>query len=196
MATEIENGVGNSSKLKVDNKNRAHTQSLSISYEDFAVLNGDSFGVLAPVVTLTTDTISHLIYVSNDNTHDIVVSNVGVGTGQSTGGTNTDWVTTLTINPADGTLISGGADAIEVNNRFGSSKILAITSKTGVQGSTITGGASIENLITGTLRFVLGQKLIIPPGASFSIGLTPPSGNTSAQAQITLTLIKQTLDFE
>ena len=34
--------------------------------------------------------------------------------------------------------------------------------------------------------------IVIPPGTSFAIGLTPPSGNTSVKAVVGVTLIKQT----
>jgi hypothetical protein len=197
MADTIKDGAGSGYQLKVDADNRAHIQSLSISYEDFAVLNGDSFGVLGSVVTLTTGTISYLLYVNNDNTHDIVISNLEVSTGVSTGGANTDWLLTIQVSPTGGTLISGGSAGAAVNNNLGSAKVLDVTVLTGVEGSTATGGVTISRLfssVNGISR--LDQKLVIPAGTSLAVGLTPPTSNTSVSASASVTLIKQTLDLE
>ena len=48
MSSKVKDGTGSGFNMKIDFQKRAHTQSLSIPYEDFAVLNGDSFGILAP----------------------------------------------------------------------------------------------------------------------------------------------------
>jgi len=193
---EIQNGTGTGDKMKVDTDNRAHIQSLSIPYEDFSVLNGDSFALLPPSVTLTSTTVSYLLYVSNDNTHDMVISNLVVNMGQSTGGTITDWLFTIHINPTGGTLISAGTPTIGINNNLGSAKTLGITAFTGVEGSTATGGIPVSQLLTGPQNFSLTQKFVIPVGTSFALGLTPPPGNTTVNASIGLTLIKQVLDIE
>ena len=195
MAGHIEDGTGTGNKMKVDAQNKAHVQSLSINYEDFAVLNGDSFGVLAPVTTLTSGTISYLLYVSNDNTHDIVISNLLLSTGESTGGANKDWLLTIQFNPTGGTLISAGSAVFEVNNNLSSAKTLDITPLSGVEGSTATGGVSVSQLVNGESTFRLGQKIVVPAGASFALGVTPPTSNTSVDTNIGLTLIKQTIDF-
>ena len=47
----------------------------------------------------------------------------------------------------------------------------------------------------GELKDNLGQKIVIPAGSSFALGLTPPAGNTSTLVNLGVTLIKQTLDI-
>lgn len=192
----LKNGVGNGDLMKVDKDHRAHIQSLSIGYEDFAVLNGDSFAAAGDIISLTTSTISYLLYIANDNTHDIVVSNFRASIGATTGGANDDWLFTIQINPIGGTLISLGTPTISVNNNLGSAKTLSITALTGIEGSTATGGVPITQLTQGKSDFMLGQKVVIPAGSSFAIGLTPPAGNTATTVTTGVTLIKQTLDIE
>ncbi len=193
---EIEDGTGTGNRMRVDVDKRAHVQSLSVAYEGFAVLNGDSFGVQSPIVTLTSDTVSYLLYMANDNSHDIVISNLIANIGASTGGANKDWILTVAINPTGGTLISGGSAGFAVNNNLGSPKLLEVTILTGVEGSTATGGVSVPTLIQGEMEFRLDQAIVVPAGTSLALGLTPPASNTSVLANIGLTLIKQTIEID
>ncbi len=195
MATIISDGTGEGNSAKVDKDNKLHVQSLAIPYEDFAVLNGDSFVTTSGIQVLTTANFSYLLHLANTNTHTLIVSNIIIDMGASTGGSANDWEVDFHLSPTGGTLITAGSVGFVSNNNLGSPKILESGSLTGVEGSTITGGVPVVFLIQGEKRFMQDQKVAIPPGSSFAIGVKPPTGNTSVSASITITLIKQTIDF-
>ena len=82
------------------------------------------------------------------------------------------------------------------NNNLGSPEVLDVTTLTGIEGSTITGGIPVVNLVQGPDRFIVTQKVSIPPGTALAIGVKPPASNTSASASVGMTIIKQTIDFK
>ena len=195
MDAQITNAVGNNDGMKVDMNNRAHVQSLSINYEDFAVLDGESFGVLSPVINLTTDNISYLLYVSNTNSHDLVLDNVDIYMGTSDAATK-EWLFDFYIAPSGGTLITAGSTAFAANNNLGSSNTLSVTATSGIEGSTVTGGIPVQAPIPGEQVWRFAQKVVIPSGTAFAIGVKPPAGNTSANVTIGTTIIRQVLDLK
>lgn len=193
MAEEIEDGTGTGNRQKVDGDNRAHVQSLSIPYEDFSVLAGESFAVGTQIINLTSDGTSYLLYVSNDNTHDLVLSNVVAYFGESDA-SGTDTILDLYLGPTGGTLISGGATAFSVNNNLGSPNTLDVTATTGTEGSTATGGFSVPTIRQTANNFSFDQKIVVPPGTTFALGVKPPTGNGDMDVVVGVTLIRQTLD--
>lgn len=191
--TKLKDGTGDNILMKVDKDHRAHVQSLSISYEDFAVLQGESYGVLTPTTILNSGNYSYLMYLSNDNTHNIVISNIDAYIGENTTSSNL-WSWDLYLAPTGGTLISGGTPAFVANNNLGSPNTLPIQALTGVEGSTVTGGISVQVPIMGEQIYKFTQKVVIPPGSTLALGFKPPTGNTSATCAFGVTLIRQNLD--
>lgn len=191
--TQIEDGTSGGPRAKVDTDNKLHVQSLSIPYDDFAVLAGDSFGISSGIVNLTGSTRTDLLYFKNEDNFDIVLNQFDIGIGASTGGVNKDWQFVVISNPQDqGTLVN---PLFVVNNNVGSSKILNLTGATGTNGTTVTGGIPFSILVAGEGSVIRDQNVVIPPGGSFAVGFTPPSGNTSANVIIGINVIKQTVDF-
>jgi hypothetical protein len=194
MAEILEDGTGDGFKMKIDKSKRAHVQSLAIPYDVFTVLAEDSFAVTSPVINLTSANTSYLLYISNDNSHDIVLSTIRGYFGE-TDGTGTDSILELYLQPTGGTLISGGTPSGAINNNLGSPEVLEITATTGVEASTATGGFPVPTIQQAATVFDFTQAVVIPPSTTFALGVKPPTGNTDMNVVLTVTLIKQTIDI-
>jgi len=194
MSNEIEDGTGSGNRVKVDKDKRFHTQSLAIPYDDFVVLDGDSFAITSGIQVLTTANRSDLIYFSNDGEEDLVLSRAQFDMGSSTGGTNLDWKFYIVVlDPLPGTIVT---PAVVLNNNLASSKTLTVTGFTGTEGTLASLGFPVPFLLQGEGTRFRTQKLVLPKGSSLVFGIQPPTGNTSVEAQIGVTLIKQTLDLD
>jgi hypothetical protein len=190
---QILDGTGDGTRAKVDKDNKLHVQSLSINYDDFAVLTGDSFGISSGIVNLTGSTRTDLLYFKNDDDFDIVLNQFDIGVGASTGGVNKDWEFTVISNPLDAGTLSN--PLFVVNNNVGSAELLDLTGATGSDGNLVTGGIPFSILVQGESSVVRDQNVVIPPGGSFAVGFKPPTGNTSANVIIGINVIKQKVDF-
>lgn len=191
--TKLKDGSGEGTLMKIDKSRRAHIQALSIPYEDFAVLEGESFGILTPTTTLTSANYSYLMYFKNDNTHNVVLSHIDIYLGESDSSSN-QWSWDFNLGPTGGTLVTAGSFAFVANNNLGSANTLPIIALTGIEGSTVSGGISVQVPIMGEQKFEFLQHVVIPPGTSLALGLQPPSGNTVATCAFGVTLIRQTID--
>jgi len=110
----------------------------------------------------------------------------------STGGTQDYAAIGSTIGGPTG--LSGGASVALplINSNFGSSKSLTMTSsEIGGEGATVTGGTAGPTWYfpTGRTSF-LDLFVILPPGASVALKVTPPPSNTSMIASLALNAYK------
>lgn len=156
-----------------------------------ASINGNTFQIGTNVVNLTSDTISWLMSVTNTDTVAWAVENL-ISIFGATDGTG-DFFVFFSGGASEGTLFSAGTDIIPVNLNIGSPKQLAASGKTGVQGSTVTDlGPSLPVLIPAgtTIREFLSGPIIIPPGTDLLLGVQPPSGNTSMNVTLSLTIYR------
>ncbi len=176
---------------EVDSGNRLRTFSTNQLDSTAASLNGDAFFIANSIVNLTSTTVSHIFYVKNDDTVDWIISVLAATLGASDG--TDDLTTTAVKNPTGGTLISAGTAMSATNMNQGSAKVLAGTFLQGVEGSTITGGEAVTPIIVTSAPGVLAQTtgpIVLPPGTSISVGITPPAGNTDMNAQVTMVLFR------
>jgi hypothetical protein len=186
----------NGDKAKVTPDGLLRTYSVSEDVVENAAASGNSFNINTGVVTLTSASESAMLYLKNNGEEDIHISAIGFLLGNSTGGTG-DLTCKVYKNPTAGTIISGAVDVdINQNKNAGSSKILTANAYKGAEANTVTGGDLwYTSLLAGSGRpYVIATgTLVITPGSSIGISITPQTSNTSMGAQIFLSLIKYTL---
>lgn len=192
MSDFIQDGTGTGFRVKVDSKNRLHALSVAQSASTEAAIEGGLFNVNTGLITLTSVTSSSLIYMNNTDSVDWVFSRVFYNAGISTGGSGS-FLAEVIANPNGGTLISSGADFEPVNLNFGSSMPLTGTTKRGAEGSTLTGGVvAVETIVpaSGARVLIPFDSIIVPPGSSIAIRVTPQPGNTSMDIQVGFNLYR------
>jgi len=172
---------------EVDDKNRVQAFSVSQTEATSAAISGDSFNVNTGTITLTSANSSALMYLKNTDTVDWVLSRVFYNAETSTGGSG-GWLAEVVANPTAGTLLSAGTAFDPVNFNFGSAKSLTSTCLKGAEASTATGGiqGAVSTIIPASgVRVLIGfDSVILKPGSSMAIVITPPSGNTSMDVQV------------
>lgn len=156
-----------------------------------AILGG-SFIITTGSLNLTSANYSHILYLKNTEDVNWVVNAI-TGTFGATNGTG-DVLVQFTINPTGGTLITSGTDLVPNNLNLGSAKLLTGTFKTGVEGSTISGGGSPTPALVPeglAVHQFPAKPLIIAPGNGIAVGVKPPSGNTSMNVQIQIPVYRE-----
>lgn len=171
---------------EVDSSNRLQTFSTTQLDSVDASLRGDTFFITSGIINLTTDGQSFIIYIKNDDTVDWIVNEFTQSYGPSTGGAGGSLSNEFQVGPTGGDILSG-TPTLAVNMNIGSPKQLAATILTGAEGDTATGGGSVPaGLIVKdqTLVPFTGGPIVIAAGTSFAFAVTPPTGNTSMDAQL------------
>ena len=185
MFLEGSNNPGN--RAEVNAKGELHTHSTTAVEQSVVSIDGDAYNLNTRTFTLTSADETALFYLKNDSEdRDMVVSRIFVAFGVSTGGSGI-LEGKVMRSPTAGDITTAGVDNPPQNFNFGSSKVLAATSKTGTSAlGACTGGAEpIEFFFTGdNQRHLIGfEAIILPRGASMCFSLIPPAGNTSMQVQ-------------
>jgi len=187
MTTVIKDGrTGNTAE--VDPSNRLRTFSTTQEEVTSASLSGDTFFIASDIENLTTANESFVYHISNTDTVDWILDSFATAYGKSTGGTGIDYKQRAVLNATGGTLISAGTAITPLNMNIGSPKTLTGTFLQGVEGSTITGGTSVPDaLVLKDQSFISLSAgiVIIASGTSVSLGITPPTANTSLNVQVT-----------
>lgn len=196
MSTIIKDGTGGGQTLKIDSQNRAHVHGVMETLSQNASREGEGYNINTGSITLTSSTISELLYIENLGDNDLHVSTIGFLIGNSTGGTG-DLEVGVNKNITGGTLIGSNQPKINENKNCGSKKTLDVQLYSGVEGRTQTGGTEFySSLLAGDARtYVINTgDIIIPRGTNISLNVTPPSGNTSMTVQIFLSIIEYTIN--
>lgn len=171
---------------EVDSNNKLLTSSTVSSAATFAAMNGDAYSINSGDITLTSANASALLILTNIDDRDWVFTRVFLNAAASTSGTG-DWLAEIIANGTAGTLISAGTAKAPQNLNYGSSKVLAATTLTGVEGSTLTDGVVKSNFLipaVGTRNLISFDSVIVPPTTSIAIRITPPASNTSLDVQV------------
>jgi len=186
---QIIDSTGTKTGAKVDVGNRLFTNALTVEEQSEAAGNGESFNINTGDITLTSATESSVLYLKNNETRDLIISNIIYLFGASTGGSG-DIVVTVVKNPTAGTVISDEtAVDINSNKNFGSSITLAADVYKGAEAKTLTGGtdAFSSRIQDGKFPYVIGTgDVVLPKGSSIGFQVTPQTGNTSMILQIAL----------
>ena len=189
--TVIVDGATNET-AKVDGQRRVWTRATTVTTGLNAGINEDQYAINPSAVTLTTDTESVLVYIRNDETENVdwALSQITVVGAESNG--SGDWLAAMYANVNTGTLIDSGGDGVAIPFNLGSNKPLSATIKTGIEGSALNGTPPLDRLVpTAPASFIIPlDAIVMPPGTSAAISVTPPTGNTSMKVQIELIIIR------
>lgn len=177
---------------EVDSNNKLKTFSTSQPEETTSALNGDTFTINTGDLTLTTGNESGVFHAVNTDTVPWILTRLFFNVGTSTGGTGF-WRLKVIKNASAGTLISGGTPVTPENLNFGKASTLTSITLKGAEGDTVTDGINVINSIipgASTRVLIADNPLIIEPGSTISITITPPTGNSSFLTQSGLVLIR------
>ena len=194
MSDYIQDGTGQGNRAKVDAKNRLHTFSTIETGGTEAALVGDLYNVNTETISLTSANASALVYMKNTDTVPWIYNRVFYNAGPSTNGSG-DFLAEVVANPSAGTLISSGTALTPHNLNFGSSKELTATTLKGAEGSTVTDGTvRVSTIIptAGTRVLIAFDSIILEPGSSIAVRITPQTGNTAMNIQVGFNLYRVT----
>lgn len=187
--TPISDGLTGRTAI-VDVKNRLTTSSSVRSRQTDAAIDGNSYYINHDVVTLTSDNVSFVSYFKNNDTLPWKIDFLSLTTGLSVGGAGS-FRTLFVSNPTGGSIIDSGGQSSVFNQNLGNPKELNGDFLFGFEGATADGESTPPALTisSGTvIPIVSGSPVIVEPGSSLALGVQPPSGNTSMEAQHIITL--------
>lgn len=196
MSDYIQDGTGSGYRAKVDVDNHLHTRSITESGGTDAALFGDLYNINTETIQLTSANASALLYMKNTDSVPWIVNRVFYNAGPSTGGSG-DFLAEVIANPTTGTLISGGSALTAHNLNFGSTKTLTGTVLKGAEGDTITDGTvRVSTIIpvAGTRVLIGFDSVVLEPGSSIAVRVTPQSGNTAMDIQVGFNLYRYTAE--
>lgn len=181
MQSQIQDGKGNGYLVEVDSRNKLVTASTTQTEEEYHLAKGDGFNVETPVITLTSNAKSGVLYIKNNDDEDLVITGFFNLLGAISGTTSGDMYLYYEFDTVGGTLISSTSNIITpVNKRAGSTNVLNATVLYGAEGKTTdTGLKKITSLSTGNGRNTLFVRVILPRGSSVSVSIKPFTGTTS-----------------
>jgi len=189
MSELVIKGGGSGNTAAVDNLNRLNTFSVTQAQQVHSSTTGNAFFISTGIINLTTANKSEVVFIANDDTVGWVVDEIASTFGASTGGAG-DFASTATIGPST---ITSSSAIPAVNLNLGSPKTLSGRFLAGSEGSTPTGGiGGLPGIVPSDQISVLfnAGPVIIAPGTSASIGITPPAGNTSLNVDITVVVYR------
>jgi hypothetical protein len=191
----IENGVGNSNKLRVDENFQAHVFGVTESELNSATEHGYAFNINTGIIALTGTADSAVIYFKNnessiDGTSDILVDTMIFGLfGRSATVTDTA-VATIIRNPTAGTIVSDANVAPMISNtNFGSSNTLedSLVYSASATGKTLTDGSDHAKILIPEGRTTAPELNIdLPKGSSLGVKVDL---NTSGGADFYMALV-------
>lgn len=179
---------------EVDDQNRVQAFSTSQTESTARALTGDAFNINTGTINLTSANTSALMYLENTDTVDWTLARVFYNAEVSVGGSG-GWLAEVAANPTAGTLLSGGTAFDPVNFNFGSAKTLTSVCLKGAEGDTATGGTqgAVSTIVpaSGTRVLIPFDSVILTPGSSMAILITPPTGNSSMDIQVGVNLHRE-----
>jgi len=187
--TTIKDGTGKGFNAKVNSDNKLETVTISTDIQQDASINKQLFRISTPLVTLTSANNSTLLYVKNDDpNNNLIVPEITIAVGNSTGNSSGDLVTSIgRANVTGGTIISGATAASLIPLNLSVTSAPLITTYSGVEGSTSTYTVDIPSYAAFPQESVSFNPFFITvtPGNNFIISITPPASNTSMTVQVT-----------
>lgn len=188
MPQQILDGTGDGYLVKVTSENRLLTDSVTLSQSSNSSFTGDSYNVNTGVINLTSANKSAVFYMkNNEGEKNMVIDALFYLIGNSTGGSG-DMLITVLRNPTAGTIIDGASDMemAGVNRNFGSAKTITGNFYKGAEGNTFTNGDKVIESIfnqSATRAAINVGAIILTPGSSIGIDITPATSNTSLDVE-------------
>jgi hypothetical protein len=183
----IQDGKGDGAMAHVDSSNRLSTCAQTITLREVsAALGNAAYFFATGLVTLTSGNESALLYIRNtDSNRYLIMQNINMSIGVSTGAPGASVIVRLYLNPTGGTLLTGGTAVNAGNANLGSTVPAQATVQVGAEGSTVTSAGSPVNII---LRDNVFEQITVvaamPVGTAAAVSVDPAAGNTSMQVAI------------
>lgn len=195
---EILDGTGDDNRARVDSRNRLFTDSISRSQLEYAILVGDGYNVSTGSITLTTDSESAVGYFKYNGNDTLVIKEILVIIGDSTGGSGSSLIT-LVKNPDSGTIVSNAVNVSAASNRnFASFNQLEADAYKGAEGDTLLNGETFAVTSRGVSSEVVAfdaAPIVLKRGNSIGVKFTPPSGSTSQNIVVAGTIYVERVDI-
>lgn len=183
----LEDGTGTGNKLKINDENRALTESVTHTSDQDAAERGNLFQIGTGPVSLTSANESAVLYLKNNEDADLEITTFTFSADAFQGGAvdaGAMFLARLYVKSTGITNEISPAPAIG-NNNLGSSKTIDVDFSVGQEGSAVTSGT-----LAGTTylpqsdfkRFPL--YWVLPRGTSLTVTLQPASGNTSVNCNV------------
>lgn len=182
------NGAGGQiNQAKVNTEGGLKIRGSVASESEHSVIEGDGFQAFTGIINMTTDVKQSVFYVQNQDTADIMLTSITVGSNISTGGADNSILLESVGNTAvSDAIVTSGTDVQSFNANGGSARQFTGLIKKGPQTSAVN-GVSVNGVLAD---FTTGKQfnltLIVPKGGSAAIEVTPPAGNTSMNLTIAL----------
>lgn len=189
MSESIIDGTGGGNEARVDADKRLHVLSISEGFNVASAIKGENYNFNTGDITLTSATESAVAYIKSSEDKDLIITDIIVISGVSSGGTG-DFSVKVVRNPTTGTIISGATDfSISENRNFGSVRPFVGDTFKGAEGLNITNGSEFastsRNSTTTPIHFD-ADVIILPKGSSLGVNYTPQAGNTSQVIKIAI----------
>lgn len=192
MEIELLDGTGEGFRAKVDGRGRLFSDSIAREQVEYAILTGNGYNVSTGGITLTTDNESGIGWFQYNGNDILVIKEILVILGASTGGSGSG-VITLLKNPDGGTVISNAVPVAAASNRdFSSSVQLNANAYKGAEGNTLTGGETFavttrDAGFSGVVAFD-AASIVLRRGNSIGVKFDPATGNTSQTVTVAGTI--------
>jgi hypothetical protein len=186
MSTNIQDGTGTKTKLRVTGENRALVQAVIITEEDNAITRGDGYQIASTPISFTGPNKTAVLYTKNNDNRDFVLDRAVLILGSAVSASaDQDWTFQVLRNPTAGTIIDNAVSAGISNSNHGSANTPNGDNFKGVEGDTFTNGGGAPQKIKQSIdRIILPLGRRLPKGTSIGFNLTPPLGTQSAQALV------------
>lgn len=190
MSFIIQDGTGTGNKVKVDNGKRLYTEAITRTHNRNASVKGEAFNINTGIINLTSASKSAVFYLKNTGSRDIILNNIIINYGTSTGGALGDSTVNFVKNPTAGTIVSSASSVTVVNRNLGSSNVLDASVFKGAEARTITDGSELFTGLAPQVQLTItldAEEITIPKSSSIGINITPATGNTSVNVIIAMT---------
>jgi hypothetical protein len=182
----ITDGRGRGYAAGVNSAGRLLTSSRSIPAGAFASLEGRYFAVNTDDITLTSDSESAVLFVNYRGESQLIIPQLNLTVGTSTGGDGSAPSFRTIENPTD---ISSSVFANIRNRNFSSvASSLVGDFRAGVEGDTFTGGEEFGIIRPSNIGLnsidLNAAPIVLETGNTLGIAITPPTGNTSATYRV------------
>lgn len=189
MAQQIKDGSGASYYAKVDKKNRIHTGSVNRSERNAAIAEAEAFLFGSTVIDLTNDTSTPVVYIENTSERDLVISNIFLSIGDTTAGTGNGYFTVWKNADDSSGIVTTATPCPVTNMNIKSSQEFEGNAFIGATGETVTGGTGLHTTIIQEKTIVdVDIPLVIAKGQNVYFTVQPPSGNTSFEVMLAITV--------
>lgn len=168
-------------------KHGLEVQAVTIAEVEDAVKEGQAYQFYTGVIAITGTDKQAVLYIKNSDVEDIMLTSVTMGSGESTGGTNTEYLIESVGNLKDtDDIVINGTDGLVTNRNGGNPRPFVGLAKVGPNTAAVD-GVSVTGVLEKTNTSVtFNLTTIVPKGGSASIEITPPAGNTTINATLVL----------